>query len=95
MAHTLIDELLARSFDSGGQLLVSEAELGTEFFDLSSGIAGELMQKLVNYGQSLAVVVSDPSQYSSSFQDLVLEHQHHPTIRFFTSKDAAKSWLAQ
>ena len=32
MAHTLIDELLARSFDSGGQLLVSEAELGTEFF---------------------------------------------------------------
>lgn len=95
MTNTLVEQTLARSFDAGGRLLLDEEELGAEFFDLSTGVAGELMQKLVNYGQTLAVVVQHMDQHSQSFQDLVLEHQHHPTIRFFTSKDAAAAWLTQ
>lgn len=95
MTDSLVDQLLTRSFKASGRLLLDEDDLGDEFFDLSTGVAGELLQKLINYDQTLAVVVRRVEKRSQSFQDLVLEHQHHPTIRFFSSEEAAIAWLAQ
>lgn len=89
-----IDDFLGMSFSQGGRLILGEAELGCEFFDLSSGFAGELMQKFVNYDQRLAIIVEDASQYSASFQDLAREHRDHPNIRFFTHEAAAQQFLA-
>ena len=89
-----VDDFLGRSFSQGGQLVLSEAELGQNFFDLSSGFAGELMQKFVNYDQKLAIVVEDFSRYSSSFQDLAREHSDHPNIRFFHDEASAQSFVA-
>ena len=88
-----VDELLGKSFSQGGCLLLSESELGPDFFDLSTGFAGELMQKFVNYHQRLAIIVEDASQYSTSFQDLAREHGDHPQIRFFANEAAAKQFL--
>ena len=89
-----VNEWLERSMSAGGKLMLEEQELGPEFFDLSSRIAGECMQKFVNYGQQLAIVISDPNSYSPSFRDLAREHQDHSAVRFFTSSAEAQEWLA-
>lgn len=79
-------DTLNRSFDSGGKLLIDEKELGEEFFNLRTGFAGELMQKMV-------VIVSDPNAYGERFAELHREHEAHPFIRFMDSKSAAREWL--
>lgn len=84
--------LLEASFGAEGLLLDSEA-LGEEFFDLSSGVAGELFQTFNNYGKKLALVVPDVTLYSQSFQQLALEHRNNSSIRFFTDHAQAQQWL--
>ena len=56
-------------------LVVPVAKLDPEFFRLRSGLAGEVLQKAVNYGIRLAIV-GDISAYvaaSDAFRDLVVE----------------------
>jgi uncharacterized protein DUF4180 len=76
-----------------GDLLITEGDLGDEFFDLRSGLAGELFQKIMNYRLRLAIVLSNPETYGERFNELVYEHKSHGMIRFFQSEDEAKKWL--
>jgi uncharacterized protein DUF4180 len=87
-----IPEALGASYRNNG-LLVAEADLGPEFFDLRSGLAGELLQKFVNYRARLAIVLADPNAHGQRFSELVYEHRVHPAVRFFISEDAANAWL--
>lgn len=77
-----------------GSLLLSEANLCPEFFDLSSGLAGETMQKFVNYRIQLAIIVAAPEDHGGRFCELVHEHRNHPTVRFFVSEAEAREWLS-
>ncbi len=74
-------------------LLLTESELSPEFFDLRSGIAGELFQKFTNYKIHLAIVVQNLEIYGERFGELAFEHRNHKLIRFFDSIETAKSWL--
>jgi hypothetical protein len=88
-----ISGVLEIAFVENG-LLIPESNFGPAFFDLRSGLAGELFQKFVNYRLSLAIVVAEPSEYGDRFRELVHEHRAHPMIRFFTTETAAHSWLS-
>lgn len=74
-------------------LLLTERELGPAFFDLSTGIAGELFQKATNYRLPLALVLLDPNIYGARFGELAYEHRRHPLIRFFLTEAEASAWL--
>jgi hypothetical protein len=74
-------------------LVVTEANLGPDFFDLRTRFAGELLQKFVNYRAKLAIVIADPPAHGERFGELVHEHETHPHVRFFTSEADARSWL--
>lgn len=87
-----IADALVRGMEEGG-LVLAESELSPQFFDLRSGLAGELMQKFVNYGARLAIVVPDPSVHGERFCELVHEHRRHPNVRFFGSAPEAYTWL--
>lgn len=75
-------------------LLLTEQELSSDFFNLKSGLAGELMQKFTNYRLRVAIVVPDPSVYGERFVELAREHRTHRLIRFLPSVDDALAWLA-
>jgi hypothetical protein len=92
---TLADlpEVLNASIDAGG-LLLGEAQLAPEFFDLRTGFAGEVLQKFANYRARLAVVVADAAAHGSRFSELVYEHRHHSAVRFFATEQLARQWLA-
>lgn len=84
---------LGASMEAGG-LLLDERELGAEFFDLRTGLAGEVLQRFTNYRVRLAIVVSDPAAYGSRFGELIHEHRTHAAVRFFGSAQQARRWLA-
>jgi hypothetical protein len=87
-----IPEALGASYRDGG-LLVTGENLGPDFFDLRTGLAGELFQKFVNYRARLAIVLADPNAHGERFSELVHEHRSHPLVRVFRSEDEAKAWL--
>jgi hypothetical protein len=93
LALTDIPNALAASVENGG-LILDEQELSKDFFDLRTGFAGEVLQKFVNYRARLAIVVADTSAYGSRFSELVYEHRTNRSVRFFTSVQLARQWLA-
>ena len=87
-----IADALSASIDTGG-LLIDESQLGPDFFDLRTGLAGEVFQKFTNYRARLAVVVADESKYGGRFGELMYEHRTHKLIRFFATAQLARQWL--
>ena len=69
-----ISDALAKGMEEGG-LLLSEADLAPTFYDLASGLAGELFQKFVNYRVPLALVIKDPAVHGERFVELAREHR--------------------
>lgn len=88
-----IPDALVASMQQGG-LVVTEADLCPEFFDLRTGFAGEVLQKFVNYGARLAIVLADSKAYGERFSELVYEHRRNAGVRFFGSEADARRWLA-
>lgn len=74
-------------------LILTEADLGPEFFQLRSGLAGELFQKLTNYGVPTALVLPDFAVHGERFAELAHEHARHPLIRFVRTEAEARVWL--
>jgi hypothetical protein len=74
-------------------LVLTEEDLGPEFFDLRTGLAGELFQKVVNYRGRLAIVIRAPEAYGDRFSELAFEHRQHSLVRFFDDKAQALLWL--
>src|SRR5258708_26530276 len=87
-----ISDGLESSLGSAG-IILTENDLAREFFDLHSGLAGELFQRFINYKLRVAIVLPDPEAYGKRFSELTYEHTLHSMIRFVRSKDEAKAWL--
>jgi len=89
-----ISEALETCLGSQG-LILTEHDLGPEFFDLHTGIAGELFQKFINYRVRLAIVLPDPDTYGDRFSELAREHSSHGIVRFLRSLNEATEWLSE
>jgi hypothetical protein len=62
-------------------LVITVDELDPAFFDLSTGVAGEIVQGLVNYHRTL-VVVGELPPHSEHFADFAREAR---AVRFVTA----------
>ena len=91
------DLLLEACFSHRVRLALLYAKNLTDgFFDLSSGEAGAVLQKLRNYGVRLAVVCPvDSVQFSSRFGEMVAEEQRGSHFRVFETRQAAREWLGR
>jgi hypothetical protein len=87
-----ISEALSMCLGSVG-LILTERELSREFFDLRTGLAGEVFQKFINYRVRIAIVLVDPAPYGERFSELAHEHRTHGLIRFVDTIDDARTWL--
>jgi hypothetical protein len=87
-----IPDVIAACFGADG-LILTEDDLAQEFFDLRSGLAGELFQKFINYKLRLAIVLPDFEAYGERISELAYEHKSHNMIRFVRSKGEAETWL--
>lgn len=90
-------ELLANlRYETGCSGAVLPKELLDEsFFRLSSGLAGEVLQKFVNYHMRLAIV-GDFSRYTSEpLKDFIYESNRGTQVGFWPTEEEALAWLAQ
>lgn len=82
----------ARSNDA----LLHPANLPAAFFDLSSGIAGEYLQKWRNYRIRVAVLAPPGSiAPSSRFPEMVAEESRKGYFRIFDTREPAVAWLEE
>jgi hypothetical protein len=89
-------DLLGAGFEHGARSLLLYAEnLPEHFFDLSSGQAGAILQKLRNYHVRLAVVApQDSVRVSRMFREMAREESRGGDFRLFDDEPSAQEWLA-
>lgn len=76
------------------KLIINEKNIIPTFFDLKTGVAGEILQKFVNYNFKIAIV-GDYSKYQSNvLKDFIYESNKQGEINFVKSIEEAKEKLA-
>jgi hypothetical protein len=82
---------------SASGVLLDADQLDARFFDLKTGLAGAIIQKLVNYRARLAVLLPADFEQSERFKELLLESKRgrSRSFRAFESREAALAWLAE
>jgi hypothetical protein len=70
--------------------LLYPENLTARFFDLSSGEAGEILEKVRRFQVRLAIVCAPGSvNFSSRFREVLSDD-----LRLFETREAARAWLA-
>jgi hypothetical protein len=75
------------------KLIVHSGDLSTDFFDLRTGLAGEVLQKFSNYRMQLAIVGDFSHLKSRSWRDFIRESNRGRTVSFLPTMDEALSAL--
>jgi hypothetical protein len=87
-------DLVAACFEHDAERVLLESRvLPAAFFDLSSGFAGEFLQKFSNYRIRLAAVFPSEDGYSDRFREFLLEARRGSHFRVFASRSEAETWL--
>jgi arsenate reductase len=71
------------------RIVVNKGMIAEDFFDLSSGVAGEVAQKLVNYGVRLAVVGDFSGYTSKPLRDFIYESNRGKHLYFVADEEEA------
>jgi hypothetical protein len=68
-----LDWMATAAYDGASGLILHEAQLNPNFFDLSSGLAGKILLKFTNYHMKLAVIGDFKKFQSESLQSFIRE----------------------
>lgn len=75
------------------KIALNKSAITEDFFILSSGLAGEILQKFINYGIKFAIY-GDYSKYTSKpLKDFIYESNQGKDVFFVSTKDEAMEML--
>ena len=101
MAEVISDDVLITNPEDGLQLVVDlyyqdfdrmilhEKTITPDFFDLKTGLAGEILQKFSNYRVRLAIIGDFSAYTSQSIKDFMYESNQRRQINFVHTLDEA------
>lgn len=94
--QSALDLIATISYQTGAdRFILNKSAIDEKFFDLKTGLAGEVLQKFINY-QAKVAVVGDFTIYSSkSLKDFIYESNHGKNIFFLPDKQQAIDKLSQ
>jgi len=105
IAEVISDEILIREtqdaldimadcgYQDARKMIMREENFVAEFFDLKTGIAGDILQKFSNYRVQLAIVGDFTKYTSKSLRDFIYESNKHGRISFVGSMEEARERL--
>jgi hypothetical protein len=94
-AQDALDILANCAYQGASKIIVQASHIVPVFFDLKTGVAGEILQKFSTYQMQLAIV-GDFSQYTSkSLQDFIFESNKVGRINFVASIEEAREKLTK
>ncbi len=85
-ALDLLGNLYYQGFDA---IVIREQNITPDFFDLKTGLAGEILQKFSNYRVRLAIVGDFSSYPAKSIRDFIYESNKTGHISFLSSLEEA------
>ena len=87
---------MSAKYDIGTKNIVISKQLITEdFFVLSTGLAGEILQKFVNYGGRIAIYGGYSHYTSKPLRDFIYESNNGKDVFFVSSLEEAVEKLAK
>lgn len=95
-AQSALDLLMSAKYEADTKNIVIDKRLVCDnFFILSTGLAGEILQKYVNYGGRIAVY-GDYSHYTSKpLKDFIYESNKGRDVFFVSSEEEAVDMLTR
>ena len=95
-AQYALDVLMTAKYDIGTKnIAISKKLVAEDFFILSSGLAGEILQKYINYGGRIAIY-GDYSHYTSKpLHDFIYESNKGKDVFFVGTQEEAIDRLTQ
>lgn len=95
-ADDILDLAISARYESGADRLVfNQSAFCEDFFVLSTGLAGEALQKLVNYRFKLAIVGDFSQVTSKALRDFIRESNRGENVFFVPNEEAAIAKLSQ
>ncbi|MCF2503727.1 DUF4180 domain-containing protein [Dyadobacter sp. CY107] len=88
----LLGNLYYQGFDS---IIIHEENITPSFFDLKTGIAGEILQKFSNYRIRLAIIGNFEKYPGKSIQDFITESNRSGRVNFVSSVSEALERLSR
>ena len=87
-AQSALDVLMTAKYDVGTKnIVISKKLIAEDFFILSSGLAGEVLQKYINYGGRIAIY-GDYSHYTSKpLHDFIYESNKGKDVFFVRTQE--------
>ncbi len=89
-----LDIMAEAGYMGSDKLIFHEKNIGSDFFDLKSRLAGEILQKFSNYRVQLAIITNPLKFTSKSLQDFIRESNKMGRVFFVTSMAEAIKKLA-
>ncbi|MCX6121727.1 MAG: DUF4180 domain-containing protein [Ignavibacteriales bacterium] len=91
----ILDLLACGNENETNLFLLEETNFISEFYDLKTGLAGEILQKISTYRARQAIVGSFEMAESKKFGEVMVELNKGSQVRFARTKEEAVSWLMQ
>lgn len=81
------------SYQGAKGIILHHKNIIPEFFDLKTGLAGDMLQKFSTYGMKLSIVGDFSDYKSKSLNDFIYESNKSGKINFVKSLEEAKEIL--
>jgi len=91
----VLDIMEEASYLNSHKIIINEDQITPAFFDLKTGIAGEVLQKFSTYNVQLAIIGNFSKYTSKSLKDFILESNKYGRINFVNTMEEAKEKLGR
>jgi PadR family transcriptional regulator, regulatory protein AphA len=88
-----LDLIIACSENNTHLLMLHSEVLSDDFFKLRTGLAGQVLQKFINYQVKVAVVLTSEQKIKGKFKELIAESNRGNDFRVFINIPEAENWL--
>lgn len=93
--QSALDLIMTVKYETGAtKIVLDKSAVCEDFFILSSGLAGEILQKFINYQVKLAVVGNYSHYTSKPLRDFIYESNNGKDFFFVETMDEAVKKLA-
>ena len=95
-AQSALDFIMSMKYETDCErIALNKKAIAEEFFIPSTGLAGEILQKFINYGIKFAVY-GDFSRYTSKpLKDFIYESNHGKDVFFTSDREEAVKRLTE
>lgn len=74
-------------------LMIHHANLSEDFFKLKTKVAGDIIQKFINYNIKAAIIVPQKTIQKGRFKEMAMETNKGNHFRLYESEQEAEKWL--